>query len=320
ADCAGSPPPSSASSAFSSPHLRPTDGDVPALVPSLHLDPHGHRYSHRYSTSSSSASSVAWSLLTDDEDPEVRIADGPGEFEHPPPATIGRKGLSYARRPSATDHRSTVPLLHHRTSSSSTSASGFGFARSAPAHTPEEEEGAYSDRDDPVPTTTNTNNSSSKEAQPREPPRLLLAPADGAHEESNLVPVPTGAGEGAGTRAGADAERVGGDAHARAAARSGRVELAQLAPLIQVEIPVTPAPRIPTSTRTNAGPHRLAQQRRAGLRLGAARAPPADRGAPEQLAAREDGWGGRRRAGKGKGGAGAGGQGEDGAARAGRAG
>lgn len=108
--------------------------DVPALVPStLGYSRKGHR-AHP-SVSSSSNSSVGWSALSDDEDdfsrsrvgvagevPEllgsgssVNSSFGLGHRLKPPAV------LSYARRPSATNHSSTIPLLHKRTSSSTSS-------------------------------------------------------------------------------------------------------------------------------------------------------------------------------------------------------
>ncbi|KZP21191.1 hypothetical protein FIBSPDRAFT_891350 [Athelia psychrophila] len=136
---------SSASSAFSSPQISyATGGDVPALVPSA-LGSALNSYQaggtgHRYSTSSSSASSVSWSMLTDEEDDlSVGVADhnyrGGSDYEaHSANLVVPKaSALSYARRPSSTNHRSTVPLLHHRNSSSNSSSSN-GVPRSAPAH------------------------------------------------------------------------------------------------------------------------------------------------------------------------------------------
>lgn len=87
----------------------------------------------RYSTSSSS-SSVSWSVFTDadDDEPVVGIdddsgceGDGVDGAIDPCLRSIGShhsakpSNLMYTRRPSATNHRSMIPLLHHRTSSSS---------------------------------------------------------------------------------------------------------------------------------------------------------------------------------------------------------
>ena len=121
---------SAASSAHPSPLVTPMKAsnlDVPALVPSTL----GHRA--RYSISSSSASSAGWSAVTDDEeDPYVYT-------EHPDMLSDGSKspgyqsGLFYARRPSTTNHRSTVPMLHRHTSAASSSASSFGMSRGLPS-------------------------------------------------------------------------------------------------------------------------------------------------------------------------------------------
>ncbi|EKM55061.1 uncharacterized protein PHACADRAFT_255400 [Phanerochaete carnosa HHB-10118-sp] len=126
----------SLSSATSSVHPSPSvtsmkssNLDIPALVPSML----GHR--PRYSLSSSSASSAGWSSVTtddDDDDPYVyteqidMLADGsksPGYLS----------GLVYARRPSATNHRSIVPTVHRHTSAVSSSASSSGVSRGLPS-------------------------------------------------------------------------------------------------------------------------------------------------------------------------------------------
>lgn len=152
---AASPSISSASSAFSSPHIHyAVGGEVPALVPSALGSALGNfRARDRYSVSSSSASSVSWSTLTDDEDDiNVGVEDENSMFHSnqdgqssiyegsSKPASLlhvaksaGLSGLSYARRPSTTNHRSTIPLLHRRTSSGSSSGFVPGMPRSSPS-------------------------------------------------------------------------------------------------------------------------------------------------------------------------------------------
>ncbi|CAL1705273.1 unnamed protein product [Somion occarium] len=109
--------------------------DVPALMPSsLGYHSKGHRAHH--SISSSSNSSVVWSAVSDDEDEsQTRIAIegelalnadcmGDAGSIRSTTSALGsalksNSGLSYARRPSATNHRSTIPILHRRLSSTS---------------------------------------------------------------------------------------------------------------------------------------------------------------------------------------------------------
>ncbi|KAG1754390.1 hypothetical protein EDB19DRAFT_1892399 [Suillus lakei] len=133
--------------ALSSPYIGFTPGgEVPPLVPSAlgtALSSNFHKRG-RYSVSSSSTSSASWSVFTDAEEEgcaSVGIDDettyegdslesGDGfarsaGFLHP----CKSSGLSYTRQPSATNNRSTIPLLHRRTSS--TSSSGFGQAHSS---------------------------------------------------------------------------------------------------------------------------------------------------------------------------------------------
>lgn len=149
-DMYNSPSISSASSTLSSPYIDFTPGgEVPPLMPSAlgtalssNLQKRG-----RYSVSSSSTSSASWSLFTDAEDEnyasigidDEAVYEGDGlessvscddfarsaGFLHP----CKPSGLSYTRQPSATNNRSTIPLLHRRTSS--TSSSGFGQAHSS---------------------------------------------------------------------------------------------------------------------------------------------------------------------------------------------
>jgi hypothetical protein len=140
-----SPSISSASSTFSSPHLGyAVGGDVPALIPSA-LGAALNNYRHDpYSVSSSSASSTSWSLLTDQEEDDFHLnveSDSHDQDSGYEPSTksvhihpVLPSGLSYARRPSGTNNRSTVPLLHRRTSSSSDTAHVHGVPRSAPIH------------------------------------------------------------------------------------------------------------------------------------------------------------------------------------------
>ena len=141
-----SPSISSASSALSSPHLgHAVGGEVPALLPSalgVALKKKKHRTRDRYSISSSSASSTSWSVLTDDEGEEPGLGisieyNQPDAIEHvyevntkSIPSVWGA-ALSYARLPSGTNNRSTVPHLHKRTASGSPSHVR-GMPRSAP--------------------------------------------------------------------------------------------------------------------------------------------------------------------------------------------
>ncbi|KAG1789439.1 uncharacterized protein HD556DRAFT_784528 [Suillus plorans] len=149
-DMYNSPSISSASSALSSPYIDFTPGgEVPPLMPSALGTALSSNFQKRgrYSVSSSSTSSASWSLFTDAEEEgyaSVGIDDeaayegdglesgvsGDGfarsaGFLHP----CKSSGLSYTRQPSATNNRSTIPLLHRRTSS--TSSSGFGQQHSS---------------------------------------------------------------------------------------------------------------------------------------------------------------------------------------------
>ncbi|KAI6022747.1 hypothetical protein EDC04DRAFT_2935491 [Pisolithus marmoratus] len=138
-DASNSPSVSTASSALSSPYLDYAIGeDVPPLVPSAlgsALSSLGKR--DRYSTSSSSTSSASWSLFTDldEDDAPVSIGDSftcDGERPDAPLEASSRffavplpskSSLNYARRPSTTNHRSLIPLLHSRNPSNSSVAS-----------------------------------------------------------------------------------------------------------------------------------------------------------------------------------------------------
>jgi hypothetical protein len=131
-----SPSISSASSALSSPYLDHTPGgEVPALVPSAlgTALSSGFQKRGRYSVSSSSASSASWSIFSDTEEEahasvgfeddaayegdDAALSTRSAGFLHP----CKSSGLSYARQPSSTNNRSTIPLLHRRTSSTSSS-------------------------------------------------------------------------------------------------------------------------------------------------------------------------------------------------------
>jgi len=135
-DMYNSPSISSASSALSSPYLDYTPGgEVPALVPSAlgTALSNGFQKRGRYSISSSSASSASWSVFSDTEEEahasvgfeddaaydadDVAVSTRSAGLLHP----CKSSGLSYARQPSSTNNRSTIPLLHRRTSSTSSS-------------------------------------------------------------------------------------------------------------------------------------------------------------------------------------------------------
>ena len=146
-----SPSISTTSSAHPSPFLRssanvpPNLSEVPALLPSAlgrSLDVCHPRV--RASESSSSASSASWSVV-DDEYDEQGVSPGlygPSTDDeyyyavHPDynavegkpasaPGLRSASSLTYARRPSTTNHRSTIPALHRRTSSVSTPNTGL---------------------------------------------------------------------------------------------------------------------------------------------------------------------------------------------------
>lgn len=129
-----SPSISSASSALSSPHLHATTGgDVPLLVPSAlgsALKKYTHSHDHR--SISSSASSTSWSVVTDDDYDGSALAtpyesgfhgsadslyESSSKSAHHYPCPMKLSALSYARRPSGTNNRSTIGNLHKRTSS-----------------------------------------------------------------------------------------------------------------------------------------------------------------------------------------------------------
>ncbi|KAH7889567.1 hypothetical protein F5I97DRAFT_549918 [Phlebopus sp. FC_14] len=141
-DTYNSPSISSASSALSSPYLDYTaGGEVPALVSSaLGTALTNFQKRDRYSASSSSTSSMSWSIFTDAEDDDAAIGiDEDCKYEGDNidvnmtsidgyARALGlhhsskSSSLMYARRPSTTNHRSLIPLLHHRTSSASSTS------------------------------------------------------------------------------------------------------------------------------------------------------------------------------------------------------
>ncbi|KAK0503511.1 hypothetical protein EDD18DRAFT_634959 [Armillaria luteobubalina] len=142
-----SPSISSASSAYSSPSLGyAVGGDVPALIPSMLGTALRNFQQDHHSVSSSSASSTAWSVVTDDDDDEDPILgtgsdpDSAGEsiYESTSKSSTSHglvpRPLSYARRPSGTNTRSTVPRLHSRTSSSGSFSGHVRGLRSATSH------------------------------------------------------------------------------------------------------------------------------------------------------------------------------------------
>ncbi|CDO76444.1 hypothetical protein BN946_scf184781.g21 [Trametes cinnabarina] len=149
-----SPSISTTSSAHPSPFLQSAANaaanlpEVPALLPSalghsLKVGRKTHRVHH--SVSSSSNSSVSWSALEDDYEeestnPALYSAGTDDEFaiqpdlsqeagSSKPSSSFGivyrqpASSLAYVRRPSTTNNKSTIPMLHHRTSSTSTTSS-----------------------------------------------------------------------------------------------------------------------------------------------------------------------------------------------------
>ncbi|PCH37767.1 hypothetical protein WOLCODRAFT_135839 [Wolfiporia cocos MD-104 SS10] len=174
---ATSPSISTTSSAVASPYLHSNSGpgtlaDVPALVSSALGRPLAAHH-NRLSISSSSTSSAAWSSLTDDEE-DVEIANPvpDDEYGYNLGAEGGSKsatslghfayhargaGLSYARRPSSTNNRSTIPTLARGTSS----PSGVGSPLSGPA--PYIQEDDFSD----VPSTSSVSSAHSSALRTR---------------------------------------------------------------------------------------------------------------------------------------------------------
>ncbi|TFK92256.1 hypothetical protein K466DRAFT_481044 [Polyporus arcularius HHB13444] len=166
-----SPSISTTSSTHPSPFLHSTNNapnlaEVPALLPSALGHSHHARKFHRlrHSESSSSASSASWSALEDDYDEEAAppVLYGANlDDEHyalnpdylatdaaskPSPSLLAAhrnnsSSLAFIRRASATNNRSTIPTLHHRTSSTSTPSTGsFGVGRSTPFDCPSEDD------------------------------------------------------------------------------------------------------------------------------------------------------------------------------------
>ncbi|KAG7448047.1 uncharacterized protein BT62DRAFT_750349 [Guyanagaster necrorhizus] len=146
-----SPSISSTSSAYSSPSLGyAVGGDVPALIPSMLGTALRNFQQDRHSVSSSSASSTAWSVVTDDDDDDPILGtgsdpDSAGESIYETTSkcstshSLFPKPLAYARRPSGTNTRSTVPHLHSRTGSLSAHVRGLPSATSHP-HTAQDED------------------------------------------------------------------------------------------------------------------------------------------------------------------------------------
>lgn len=145
-----SPSVSSSSSALSSPQLGfAAGGDVPALIPSA-LGSALKKYQGRdfYDISSSSASSTSWSVVTDDDEDDAALGVR-GEYSYHSSMdsfhegssksanfvySIHSSGLSYTRRPSGTNNRSTVPHLHRRLFSDGSSSGHAQSPRSPPVH------------------------------------------------------------------------------------------------------------------------------------------------------------------------------------------
>ncbi|KIK08772.1 hypothetical protein K443DRAFT_84273 [Laccaria amethystina LaAM-08-1] len=146
-----SPSVSSSSSALSSPQFGfAAGGDVPALIPSALGSAALKKYQGRdfYDISSSSASSTSWSVVTDDDEDDVALGlrgdysyHGSTDSFHVGSSksanfvySIYSSGLSYTRRPSGTNNRSTVPHLHRRLFSDGSSSGHAQSPRSPPAH------------------------------------------------------------------------------------------------------------------------------------------------------------------------------------------
>lgn len=128
---------SATSSALTSPYLTsmnaPGNHDVPALVPSAL----GHRTHH--SISSSSNSSTGWSAVTDHDDEFLADPYVYPASEHLSVDMLSegskspgylQPGLTYARRPSTTNNRSTVPLLNCHLPVASSSMTSLGATKS----------------------------------------------------------------------------------------------------------------------------------------------------------------------------------------------
>ena len=155
-----SPSISSSSSALSSPSMGyAIGGEVPPLMPSaLGTALKSYAGQSGYYVSSSSASSTSWSVVTDEEDEDAAQQCGSEYSYHDAADPISDSksanliyamhpsALSYARRPSGTNHSSTVPHLS-RGQSGSSAKHVRGIPRSAPihSHVPADEDDAYSD-------------------------------------------------------------------------------------------------------------------------------------------------------------------------------
>lgn len=132
-----SPSISSSSSTRSSPNIACAHGDeVPPLVPSaLGSALKSYMAFNRYNVSSSSASSASRSF-TDDEDEAIHFGSdhdvSDGIYDGGSKSVTIPSGLSYARRPSGTNNRSTVPHPHRRISS----GSSFGPVQNIPRSVP----------------------------------------------------------------------------------------------------------------------------------------------------------------------------------------
>ncbi|KAF7793261.1 hypothetical protein EIP86_004372 [Pleurotus ostreatoroseus] len=115
--------------------MHSTNLDVPALVPSA--------LGHRPQLSISSSSSGWSAVVTDEEegDPYAYAASDYNsemislDLPSSKPSSHIQSGLSYTRRPSATNHRATVPLLHrnHSSATSSSASSVAGIPHSLPS-------------------------------------------------------------------------------------------------------------------------------------------------------------------------------------------
>ncbi|KAI0034490.1 hypothetical protein K488DRAFT_69072 [Vararia minispora EC-137] len=136
-----SPSHSTASSAFNSPYLLPsTSSHSLAFIPPLALD--SHRAHHPHPHPKAPSATPMW--YDSDEDPSLED----GTIRVAPHSAGVRTHLIYARRPSATNNRSTIPLLtpahtptHRRASSrstttTSTTTDASGSLPSSPADEP----------------------------------------------------------------------------------------------------------------------------------------------------------------------------------------
>ncbi|KAJ3478672.1 hypothetical protein NLI96_g9598 [Meripilus lineatus] len=126
--------------------------NVPALVPSSLGVPSSNLNRHRKHLSLSSSSNSSVSALSDEDLPSDPLAHRDPDNRHnidilgnpaslrSAASTLGQllrpnSGLYYARRPSATNHHSIMPILHRRTSSNSGTPSTPATVPSPPPHT-----------------------------------------------------------------------------------------------------------------------------------------------------------------------------------------